>query len=76
MSKTTNYKSQRKSKGGLIHIYGQCEVCGMTFDAKNGVGLAAQHTDRTGHQTRVETGYSVSFYVGEYKGASDAETQD
>ncbi|MDE0184062.1 MAG: hypothetical protein OXP71_01245 [Candidatus Poribacteria bacterium] len=35
----------------------------MTFGTRNAVGLAAQHTDRTGHTTTVETGHYYTFFL-------------
>ena len=63
--KTPKYKHRRTSRGGLVHVYGYCLECDFHVGSKNGVGLAAQHTDRTGHKTCVETGYAISFSVKE-----------
>ena len=57
------YKSQRRKKSGLIHYDGHCQDCDMEFSSANAVGLAARHTDATGHHTYVETGHYYSFFV-------------
>ena len=64
MRKKSNYRSQRKSKGGLIHAYGKCETCGKEFHQKNAMAVAARHTDATGHRVSVEAAYYTEFYVG------------
>lgn len=39
-----------------------CAVCDwQKMDVKNGLGLAAQHCDRTGHKVRVECTSAVFF---------------
>lgn len=62
------YRRLRKSKGGLVHWDGECEDCGKKFTSKNALAVAARHTDATGHTTRVETGYSTKFFVGDDDG--------
>lgn len=37
-----------------------CE-CGWTYDGRNGLGLAAQHHDRTGHEVQVEQTICVIY---------------
>lgn len=34
------------------HIDYFCETCNSEYHGPNALGLAAQHTDRTGHETR------------------------
>lgn len=38
-----------------------CEECGWRTEGKNGLGVAAQHHDRTGHSVRVEVSGGVSY---------------
>lgn len=68
-----SYKSLRKTRAGLVHVFGYCENCDWQVGSKNGVGLAAQHTDRTGHTTRVETGYAITFHIASAKEYARAE---
>ncbi len=43
--------------GGLVHVWAYCDDCEWNAGSRNGFGLAAQHAQRTGHTTRVETGH-------------------
>ena len=51
-------------EGGLVHVLAGCSVCDWSAGAKNGMGLAAQHTNRTGHETWVETGHAYKLTLG------------
>jgi len=45
-----------------------CEDCGWEVHAKNGLGIAAQHHDRTGHTVVIDVYGSVRY-------CSDAENK-
>ncbi len=49
-------------EGGLVHVLAYCSVCEWNAGTKNGMGLAAQHTNRTGHETKVETGHGYTVH--------------
>ena len=53
-----------------------CFTCGWECEARNALGLAAQHHGRTGHQVSVEVRYSVLFgpWVDEEHGKTKGET--
>lgn len=53
----------RPDRSGMVScIYG-CDdrECDFGGDARNGVGLAAQHAERTGHETWVEQTISMRW---------------
>ena len=54
-----------KTKGSSCWLgsYASCMVCDFEQFARNAVGLAAQHTQRTGHETITEVTRAVSFKV-------------
>ena len=48
-------------RGGLVHAYALCKVCGWEASSKNAMGLAAQHVYRTEHEVKVEIGSVFTF---------------
>lgn len=49
----------------LVDVNAYCADCNWRAFTKNGMGLAAIHTKRTGHWTTVELGYVQHFGRGE-----------
>lgn len=45
----------------LIHALAECRTCGKVWDARNALGVAGQHNQRTGHEVAVEVCYSHRF---------------
>lgn len=46
--------SRRPTSTGIAGIIAACRDCEWRGYRNNAVGLAAQHSDRTGHEVRVE----------------------
>ncbi len=44
----------RPTQTGLLGIVASCTGCGWVCQTRNGLGLAAQHYDRTGHTVHIE----------------------
>lgn len=44
----------RLTKAGTLAIEAECQVCGWCSGARNALGNAAQHHDKTGHEVYVE----------------------
>lgn len=55
----------RETWSGLLAVFAECENCGWTTHARNGLGLSAQHHDRTGHVVSVEQTIHVRYGGGE-----------
>ena len=51
----------RKSGSFLLGMYGRCDDCGAEWHANNSLGVAARHTDATGHRTVVEVTRGIYF---------------
>ena len=54
----------------IIHAIGRCIDCNWETDARNAMGTAAIHHNKTGHEVHVETGY-VHIYKRKAKEAPD-----
>ena len=50
-----------KKKTGMLRCYANCFDCGWELDARNAMGVAAQHAKKYGHQVHVETTLLVMF---------------
>ena len=61
MANKKRYK--KKSESWLLGINAYCETCDFEQYANNAVGLAAQHTEATGHTTLCEVTRAVQFEV-------------
>lgn len=46
---------------GLLGVVAECRDCGWESEARNAMGNAAQHAERTGHHVVVEQAISVGF---------------
>ena len=46
--------TKRPTSGGLIGVIAHCSDCDWNVETRNGLGLAAQHHDRTGHKVSIE----------------------
>jgi len=52
----------RETRTGCVHCVAICKDCGWEYqNHKNGLALAAQHHDRTGHTVHVEIGNVVIY---------------
>lgn len=58
----------RETYTGISHVLAECHDCGKVFDARNALGLAAQHHDKTGHCVTWE-----QLVTGRYGGGTRAE---
>lgn len=47
---------------GFRDVRAWCETCGTSWSEKNAQGVAARHTDSTGHTTNVEIEQHVTYY--------------
>ena len=56
-------KFNTKGSSCWLGSYASCMVCDFEQFARNAVGLAAQHTQQTGHETITEVTRAVSFKV-------------
>lgn len=61
----------RSRKSGVIHAYAECQTCGVVYDSRNALGLAAQHHDKTGHTINTEQCISVTY--GNFDSDDDKE---
>lgn len=52
---------ETRTWSGTLSRRAECEDCGWTLDAKNAIGVAAQHARRYGHKVRVEIESFVRF---------------
>jgi hypothetical protein len=41
-------------RSGLLAVTAGCHTCGKTWETRNALGVAAQHTNRTGHYVWAE----------------------
>lgn len=41
----------------MVMHHADCEECDFSASAKNCIGLASQHAEKTGHEVRCETGH-------------------
>lgn len=46
---------------GILGASAECRDCGWTTEARNAMGNAKQHADRTGHNVWVEQTIGVSY---------------
>ena len=53
------------SSGRLVVIHGRCHDCNATWDARNAMGLAAQHAKRYKHRTWVDATYVFGYALPE-----------
>ncbi len=52
----------RKTKSGCIACVANCRDCDWEYEShKNGLALAAQHHDRTGHVVNIEITNYVTY---------------
>ena len=54
-----------RNANGIVHgvtsVIFECMVCGKRWESRNGVGLAAQHWHKTGHNISGEVVIGWSF---------------
>lgn len=46
---------------GLLGVIAECHMCGWSSEARNAMGNAAQHAERTGHEVSVEQTIGVTY---------------
>lgn len=51
----------RRTHTGLADIFAECQTCRWQCRAKNALGLAAQHADRTGHWVIIDQVIVVAY---------------
>ena len=51
----------RASEGGLVTVHAGCHTCGKAWFSRNGMGLAAQHAEKHGHETWCDTFHSYKW---------------
>lgn len=61
--------AKRRTKVTKPHCEAECLDCDWTLVSANALGVAAQHTDRHGHETRVEVTRVIRYVPG--TGADD-----
>ena len=71
----SKYKGQRRTATGLMHAIAICLDCGWECHTRNAQGLAAQHTDRTGHYVTVESHLTIAYYVGDRETAFERASE-
>lgn len=55
----------KPDSSGMVHHMAQCHECDFSVGAKNCIGLASQHAEKTGHYVTAETGHSYAWNSGE-----------
>lgn len=53
--------ANRPTRTGLLAVLAHCVNCEWEVESRNGLGLAAQHHDRTGHEVQVEISRVVIY---------------
>lgn len=53
--------AQRKTRTGIVSVSGWCLNCEKKWDARNALGLAALHHDKTGHEVQVEQTMVIAY---------------
>lgn len=51
----------RTTHSGVLGVVAECRDCDWESEAKNALGNAAQHADRTGHTVHVEQMIGVTY---------------
>lgn len=64
------------ARSRLAGVVADCFVCEWKAFARNAMGLAAQHTNRTGHRTGVNADYVLSPDIEASKIAAPLPTVD
>ena len=62
MGSVKGFRAQRRHKG-FRDVRAECQVCGEVWDSRNAQGVAARHTDATGHEVSVDISQHVTYFV-------------